>query len=973
MKKYLTGMFLLLGLQGWGQVDTLEFTSRRQVADSVFGLLDQNLYGNALIDRSLTEDSLLNMQLLGDYSGTSYAWSWLQSYSDIALSYTDAGYMLSDSALFHKLEEFHLNVVRERDDDSLVQPFGLLLHKVSKIDSTWYTTPNAFSNQSCQLKLNDSINESEIYSEVVLKSVALLELYGDHGYDKGTIVYDPQFISTSPDIVIHSIHLNMGSGFQPFSASNPFITYSILKDWQIGKAAVSYSIDNNSFQDTLSFYVSTKTHQYQDQEKAVERWDTGNQHFPQNGEKQLEYRIKFGCGNGRKIKRPVIIAPPYRPSQQDPPFNKYYDQFNFKSLISTLSEMGYDVIFIKETPGNRGIDHAGGILADFIKFINAQKKSNYPDEDWENVVIGYSAGGQHWRYALKKLEKEHMESGTPHHHTRLYIPFDSPHWGANVPMFAQAIYKNFSNTNIWAFFTYQSLKDAASKDMLMNHILGSTITTNNPDRIITPAPTSERLNIVNQLDNAFNHQFTPLNDLRRSFPSFTRNVAISVGGNDLDYASSETFSLTPGMTLFTQNYFTPSIFGGKYVDRSISASSYSSNASVFKHKDVYMVGFLIPVIINRHYKTYYAYEWDMAQGGYKDEFYDGYGLTIQNNINFVNGIPIGAVPILRSTQAFNILGTILGTKHYTGHISFMPTVSALGINPGIWQNNNLYYNLKDEGLMYQSKFDYDNDIRSDLFGYPNLAYPNNHFNITPFEAVYCDPQTYQHIKMQQSVSDDGLEDVYLVHTRNFILDEVEADVVYLQNKVIGKNHVQWDPNYRYKAWYKAYQDIVVGSNVSPKTDPGAYTIESTGDITMYACHEINLKPGFSAANGSNFHAFIRCDGCYRPREKNDSGSLSPNSGDVGNEAYGDVNSRMEAEEEREKELQVFPNPTTDQFTLVFPRASGHYLVSDMNGRIFEGQPVGEETKTQYLRLPKGVYFIRWVDGEAVITKKIIVL
>jgi hypothetical protein len=24
------------------------------------------------------------------------------------------------------------------------------------------------------------------------------------------------------------------------------------------------------------------------------------------------------------------------------------------------------------------------------------------------------------------------------------------------------------------------------------------------------------------------------------------------------------------------------------------------------------------------------------------------------------------------------------------------------------------------------------------------------FTITPFEAVYCDPQTYQHIKMQES-------------------------------------------------------------------------------------------------------------------------------------------------------------------------------------------------------------------------------
>jgi hypothetical protein len=37
----------------------------------------------------------------------------------------------------------------------------------------------------------------------------------------------------------------------------------------------------------------------------------------------------------------------------------------------------------------------------------------------------------------------------------------------------------------------------------------------------------------------------------------------------------------------------------------------------------------------------------------------------------------------------------------------------------------------------------------------------------------------------------------LVHTRNFIVNEVESDVVYLQNKTIGKNLVQYVPSYKY--------------------------------------------------------------------------------------------------------------------------------------------------------------------------------
>ncbi len=103
----------------------------------------------------------------------------------------------------------------------------------------------------------------------------------------------------------------------------------------------------------------------------------------------------------------------------------------------------------------------------------------------------------------------------------------------------------------------------------------------------------------------------------------------------------------------------------------------------------------------------------------------------------------------------------------------------------------------------------------------------------------------------------------LIHTRNFVINEVESDIVYLQNKTIGKNHRQNDPNYKYRAWYKAYTRIEIGILVSPKTDPGDYIIEKTGDITVYAGESVVLKPGFHAQNGSSFHAFIKQD-CAQP-------------------------------------------------------------------------------------------------------------
>ena len=134
-----------------------------------------------------------------------------------------------------------------------------------------------------------------------------------------------------------------------------------------------------------------------------------------------------------------------------------------------------------------------------------------------------------------------------------------------------------------------------------------------------------------------------------------------------------------------------------------------------------------------------------------------------------------------------------------------------------------------------------------------------------FVAIYCDPQTYEHIKLQKSIDDhQSYDDYYLVYLRNFILDEVEADIVCLQNQTIGKNHFQLS-TYKYRAWYKAYDQIRIGNLVTPKTDAGDYIIESTGDITVKAQNSISIQPGFHAQAGSDFHAFIGYDGCSRPR------------------------------------------------------------------------------------------------------------
>lgn len=230
--------------------------------------------------------------------------------------------------------------------------------------------------------------------------------------------------------------------------------------------------------------------------------------------------------------------------------------------------------------------------------------------------------------------------------------------------------------------------------------------------------------------------------------------------------------------------------------------------------------------------------------------------------------------------------------------------------------------------------------------------------------------------MQKSIEKecDNLGDTYLVHTRNFILDEVEADIVYLQNKTIGKNHIQWDPNYRYIAWYKATDKVVFGDTLSPKTDPGPFIIEKTGEVTAYACNSITMYPGFHAQQGGKYHTYVHCDGCSRPREQGKSrtndGENQVNEDDIEERSF--LQSLKENERHIESEkLKVFPNPSTKGFTIEFPEIEGEYVISNTNGKLFQQNEV--KSKSIFIVLPKGIYFVKWINKNGIQTQKLIAL
>src|SRR5690606_39829752 len=89
----------------------------------------------------------------------------------------------------------------------------------------------------------------------------------------------------------------------------------------------------------------------------------------------------------------------------------------------------------------------------------------------ENVVIGPSMGGLISRYALRYMEQNSMD-----HDTRLFISFDSPHLGANVPIGIQYLfnYMVYGPAGITEAEPLVNglLNSAAAKQMLIDHYQG---------------------------------------------------------------------------------------------------------------------------------------------------------------------------------------------------------------------------------------------------------------------------------------------------------------------------------------------------------------------------------------------------------------------------------------------------------------------------------------------------------------------
>ena len=370
-----------------------------------------------------------------------------------------------------------------------------------------------------------------------------------------------------------------------------------------------------------------------------------------------EYDIFLDTVDG-VLDKPIFLVDGFDPGDSRN-IQALYSQLNYgagQNLADTLRAQGFDIVLLNfptytrpnsTTVVDGGVDFIqrnAFILVTLINQINAQKVGNQ-----KNVVIGPSMGGLISRYALRYMEMNNLN-----HDTRLFISFDSPHQGANVPIGFQHLfnYLAFGPVGNVAVQPVVNglIKSPAARQMLIDHMEGHLQTgsafefnTNTNSLLPTGAPNYR---------SAFQNELNTM-----GFPVTTRNISISNG------ASNGTTNYTPDFEVmnYTLNISTSqrAIINLRYTP----AANQTNQVSRFRGQQ--FLGFFwftgFESLANSKAPTFTA-GLDTAPGGRFD-------IT-----GFSNGI--GTDPIL--TQFFDNLNA--------DYFTFIPTWSSMAVG----NTNNLY-------------------------------------------------------------------------------------------------------------------------------------------------------------------------------------------------------------------------------------------------------------------------------------------
>ncbi|MGY0393252.1 T9SS type A sorting domain-containing protein [Bizionia sp. KMM 8389] len=277
-----------------------------------------------------------------------------------------------------------------------------------------------------------------------------------------------------------------------------------------------------------------------------------------------EYELFLSSDN--ILDKPILLVDGFDPSDSRD-ITGIYDLLNYEengntsNLGDIVRAEGFDLVILNfpiytRTADNTVID--GGvdfiernamILVDLINLINDQKVGNA-----QNVIIGPSMGGLISRFALN-----YMESANLNHDTRLWISFDSPHHGANVPIGFQHQF-NFLAYGLDDFSIIGNQNVEELQPIIDGMLTSSAARQMLVDQFEPHITNSDGVTFNGSLDLPRAHPFKTIlmNSMTAlttsGFPEQTRNVTISNGsGINARYPSTNNTDLLPEVRILNAN------------------------------------------------------------------------------------------------------------------------------------------------------------------------------------------------------------------------------------------------------------------------------------------------------------------------------------------------------------------------------------------------------------------------------------
>jgi hypothetical protein len=832
----------------------------------------------------------------------------------------------------------------EFENDELHYPIGIMDYKYNSIDVS-----SNLVNGSIYLQDSAYHKSSQPLVVTERKTALISPLFDYFDSEQMALVFKKEFFLSNYRTVdeIKSISLTFNNITRRLSFGETYYFEPAASESQLFYVEIMYS-DSTVLRSHFTLHTPEINLKSKDEAKGNSFAECTKDGVITIDGNKLKWCMIPRCGYNGRIFKPYILLTGYRPPMFGQSFRKTWKIYNdnHQSLLNSLRDNNYDIFLVKfnlsAKPYEHGMVESAALLEQFIRYLNTEKGSG---SGQENIIQGSSMSSDIARLTLLTMEKKHFEiPDYPHHHTRLNIAYDGNFYGANLPLGYQCqIFSAFKYPSFFSpfsaiqkltlgVFLFATMNQKAVRELLMYHAQAvDEYIFSSPNEIyssVTPTHHWRRQGFYNQLaavNSPNSPYFFPM-------PLHTRNIAISLGkisgkNSDGDGRFNNAGEYWRNVNLGLWQF---KIGTAKYMPA-------GQTFQIFKRKK-----FGIPMVKHELNVTQMQ-EIDNASGSYLDKF--GNIISVANWTYF---------PLLN----------IFDGKDYFSHKS---VITALGINKNLWPaNGSLTLNMKDLKLMFnQLGQNYNNlNLQSDHYGYPNLGRPNDHFQVTPFEAIYVDNQINPHIDLEK----DDADDLYALN--NFILNEVEPWYLGLQNTHVGS---QARPDYIYRSYRRAKHRIVVGHLVTPTTDPGDYVVEANGELTLKAGDEIDLQPGVHFKAGSTVHIVPEYEVCSNSAK-------SGSSGNAGNEketnaAVPNLASRTEEEPEVERGFAVYPNPASGIVKIEAKQGESMdaVLVFSLRGeKCLESNPNTSSTELNIEELKQGVYLVQIHSGDKIFMYKLII-